>query len=59
MARIYQMPLQERHHLVPHPMGNLSTVDIGIFLSYTGFDTHMALITAERARYRWQKDCVL
>ncbi len=46
MARIYQKPLQERHHFLPHKMVNSSTVDIGIFLYYTGFDTQMALITA-------------
>ncbi len=38
--------LQERHHFLPHKMVNFSTVDIGIFLYYTGLDTQMALITA-------------
>jgi hypothetical protein len=36
-----------------------STVDIGIFLYYTGFDTQMALITASQALYPWQQDHLL
>ena len=36
----------EQHHFLPHKMFNFSTVDIGIFLYYTSFNTQMALITA-------------
>ena len=47
MACIYQELLLEGQHLLPYKMVNPSTVDIGIFLYYTGFELVLTLKSHE------------